>query len=169
MIGELPSPRPENDPRTTTTVSHPHGTRPVSVASAQEPPPLAQWPRYIAAAMRYKWLVVGATLLATAAGVGASFLLAPEYVARATVWISISAHPAPRDQGPIWSGQLPISTGWTDLLRTNVVLEEVVRARQLYLTPKEPADSDLFSGFRAAVNTHHQNELQEQQIIYLPA
>src|SRR5436190_201508 len=150
MIGELPSPRPENDPRTTTTVIHPHGTRPVSIASAQEPPPLAQWPRYIAAAMRYKWLVVGATLLATAAGVGASFLLAPEYVARATVWISISAHPAPRDQGPIWSGQLPISTGWTDLLRTNVVLEEVVRARQLYLTPKEPADSDLFSGFRAA-------------------
>jgi len=150
MIGELPSPRPENDPRTTTTVIQPHGTRPVSIASAQEPPPLAQWPRYIAAAMRYKWLVVGATLLATAAGVGASFLLAPEYVARATVWISISAHPAPRDQGPIWSGELPISTGWTDLLRTNVVLEEVVRARQLYLTPKEPADSDLFSGFRAA-------------------
>ena len=77
MIGELPSPRPENDPRTTTTVTQPHGTRPVSIASAQEPPPLAQWPRYIAAAMRYKWLVVGATLLATAAGVGASFLLAP--------------------------------------------------------------------------------------------
>src|SRR5437899_2303769 len=150
MIGELPSPRPENDPRTTTTVIQPHGTRPVSIASAQEPPPLAQWPRYVSAALRYKWLVVGATLVATAAGVGASFLLAPEYVARATVWISISAHPAPRDQGPIWSGQLPISTGWTDLLRTNVVLEEVVRARQLYLTPKEPADSDLFSGFRAA-------------------
>jgi uncharacterized protein involved in exopolysaccharide biosynthesis len=85
MIGELPSPRPENDPRTTTTAIQPHGTRPSSIAAAQEPPPHAEWHRYIAAALRYKWLVLGATLVATAAGVGASFLLAPEYVARATV------------------------------------------------------------------------------------
>src|SRR5213080_4844069 len=67
-------------------------------------------------------------------------------VGRATVWIQVPARPT-RDEGPIWSGQLPISSGWTDLLHTNVVLEEVVRQQRLYVAPQEPRDSDALAGF----------------------
>src|SRR2546422_8219129 len=60
------------------------------------------------------------------------YALPPNYAARATVWIQVPAHQV-RDEGPIWSGQLPISSGWIDLIRTNIVLEEVARRERLYL------------------------------------
>src|SRR5207244_1522425 len=52
-----------------------------------------------------------------------------------------------RDEGPIWSGQLPISSGWIDLLQSYAVLDDVVRELQLYVTPVEPRDSDALRGF----------------------
>src|SRR6266699_530251 len=46
-----------------------------------------------------------------------------------------------RDEGPIWSSQLPISAGWIDLIRTNIVLEDVARRERLYLSTvvRDPA------------------------------
>ncbi|HXL33781.1 MAG TPA: GNVR domain-containing protein [Gemmatimonadales bacterium] len=128
---------------------------PEFVAHHRPPPPppdlepLAEWRRYLIAARRYGWLVSGVTLLGTAAGVGVSLLLSPTYVARATVWIQVpSGHGRDvRDRGPIWQGQLPISSGWMDLLQTNVVLEDVVRQQRLYVTPREPGDSDALATF----------------------
>src|SRR5437879_13310540 len=38
-------------------------------------------------------------------------------ISRATVWVQVPLRPA-RDEGPIWSGQLPISSGWMDLLQS---------------------------------------------------
>src|SRR6266513_528055 len=70
----------------------------------------------------------------------------PSYVARATVWVQVPLRPA-RDEGPIWSGQLPISSGWMDLLQSYAVLDDVVRGLQLYVTPVEPRDSDVLRGF----------------------
>src|SRR6266480_1621214 len=114
-----------------------------------DPEPLAEWRRYLLAARRYRWLVLGVTLLGTAAGVGLSLLLPPTYVARATVWIQVPSGRVRdvRDRGPIWQGQLPISSGWTDLLQTNVVLEDVVRRHRLYLTPRQPGDTDALLTF----------------------
>src|SRR6266581_8347830 len=109
-------------------------------------PPAAEWQRYLAAALRFKWVVLGVTLASTALGVLGALLVKPTYVARATVWVQVPIRPA-RDEGPIWSGQLPISSGWTDLLQTNVVLEDVVRQQRLYITPKEPRDADALTGF----------------------
>src|SRR2546430_9168282 len=78
-------------------------------------PPAAEWQRYLAAALRFKWVVLGVTLACTALGVLGALLVKPSYVARATVWVQVPLRPA-RDEGPIWSGQLPISSGWIDLL-----------------------------------------------------
>src|SRR5205814_2011900 len=101
------------------------------------------------AARRYRWLVFGVTLLGTAAGIGLSLLLPPTYLARATVWVQVPSGHArdARDRGPIWQGQLPISSGWMDLLQTNVVLEDVVRRHRLYLTPRQPGDTDALATF----------------------
>ncbi len=90
--------------------------------------------RYLRSVRRHKWLVLSLTSFATAAGVELSmYALPPNYAARATVWIQVPARQA-RDEGPIWSGQLPISSGWIDLIRTNIVLEDVARRERLYLT-----------------------------------
>ena len=119
---------------------------PPAAGAPQDGDVLADLRRYLSAVWRYKWAVTGITVLGTAAGVAGKLLLPPNYVARATVWIQVPARPT-RDEGPIWSGQLPISSGWTDLLHTNVVLEEVVRQQRLYVAPQEPRDSDALAGF----------------------
>src|SRR5437773_1974205 len=119
---------------------------PPAAGAPQDGDVLADLRRYLSAVWRYKWAVTGITVLGTAAGVAGKMLLPPNYVARATVWIQVPARPT-RDEGPIWSGQLPISSGWTDLLHTNVVLEEVVRQQRLYVAPQEPRDSDALAGF----------------------
>jgi capsular exopolysaccharide synthesis family protein len=109
---------------------------------------LGEWGRYLRSVRRHKWLVLGVTLLGTAAGVALSvFVLQPSYVARATVWIQVPPARLGREPGPMWSGQLPISSGWVDLLRTNVVLEDVVRRQRLYLAPKVRGDSDALATF----------------------
>src|SRR5439155_1593656 len=66
-----------------------------------------------------------------------------------TVWIQVPSARARdiRDRGPIWQGQLPITSGWMDLLQTNVVLEDVVRRHRLYLTPRQPGDTDALATF----------------------
>src|SRR5438046_3078184 len=95
---------------------------------------LGEAQRYLRSVRRHKWLVLSLTLFATAAGVELSmYALPPNYAARATVWIQVPARQA-RDEGPIWSGHLPISSGWIDLIRTNIVLEDVARRERSYLT-----------------------------------
>lgn len=122
--------------------------RAVARSAPTEPDQPDEWRRYLRAVRRHKWLVLGVTLLGTAGGVALAILaLQPSYVARATVWIQVPSARSGRDPGPIWSGQLPISSGWTDLLRTNIVLEEVVRRRRLYLAPKQQGDSDVLATF----------------------
>src|SRR5260370_3784022 len=71
--------------------------------------------------------------------------LKPVYQAQATIWIQSSDQDHDRghgDQGPIQSAQLlGTSGGWLDLIRSHVVLNDVVRQARLYLAPKSPADS----------------------------
>jgi len=120
----------------------------VGRAAAGESDWLDEIGRYLRAVRRHKWLVLGTTLLCAGAGIVlARVKLQPTFIARASVWIQVpSAHVA-REPGPIWSGQLPISSGWEELVRTNIVLEDVVRRRRLYLDYKNAADSDLFATF----------------------
>ena len=126
------------------------GSRAAVARSAPAEPDLAgEWGRYLRAVRRHKWLVLGVTLLGALGGVALAVLvMQPTYAARATVWVQVPAARYGREPGPIWSGQLPISSGWAELLRTNIVLEDVVRRQRLYLAPRQPDDSDLFATFR---------------------
>src|SRR4029077_10000852 len=113
-----------------------------------QPDWLGEWGRYLRSVRRHKWLVLGLTLAGTLAGLALSvFMLHPTYVARATVWIQVPTARLGRDPGPFWQGQLPISSGWLDLLRTNIVREDEGRTERLYLEPKVPGDSDVLATF----------------------
>jgi len=105
------------------------------------------WRRIVASVLRFKWLVLGVVVAGTVAGWGLSkFLFKPQYDARATVWVDVvqpGSHPTGGFNDP---SQLPISTGWTDLLTSDVVMDWVVKEHRLYLDWETPADSVLFSG-----------------------
>lgn len=104
--------------------------------------------RYVAAVLRYRWLVLILTILGAGGGIGLSRILHPKYQAQATIWIQESGRPDPgqANQGPIQPDQLLQSAGWMDLLRSYVVLDEVVRRMRLYVTPQRPADSTYVAG-----------------------
>src|SRR5437667_10358748 len=95
-------------------------------------PPAAEWQRYLAAALRFKWVVLGVTLACTALGVLGALLVKPSYVARATGWEQVPLGPA-RDEGPIWSGQLPISSGWIDLWHSYAAVADDVGGAAAYV------------------------------------
>ena len=111
------------------------------------PLPEIDWRRGVAACRRYKWLVLGGTVLGTAAGFGVTRLLHPQYVAQTTLWVDVpDLHE--RDQGPFESGQLVGPSGWVDLVQSHVVLDAVVDELRLYLTPGAAADSTVLASFR---------------------
>jgi succinoglycan biosynthesis transport protein ExoP len=124
-----------------------HGARLLPAERPHDANPFATWRRPLLAVRRYKWLVVGVTLVGSAAGVVLARFVHPSYHARATVWIQVPPRPI-RTDGPMWQGQLPISSGWMDLLRTNVVLEDVARSERLYVSPKVADDWDALATFR---------------------
>src|SRR5690242_4045996 len=109
-----------------------------------EPEAVPGWWRYWAAVRRFKWLVLGTTAGATLLGVVGGLRVRPTYAAQATIWVQVPNRPA-RNEGPIWQGQLPISSGWMDLLQSYAVLDDVVRAQRLYLHPKLRGDSDVLA------------------------
>jgi capsular exopolysaccharide synthesis family protein len=123
------------------------GTRLLPMERPEDANPFATWRRPLLAVRRYKWLVLAITLVGSAAGVAVGRMLQPSYHARATVWIQVPPRPV-RTDGPMWQGQLPISSGWMDLLRTNVVLEDVARSERLYVSPKVADDWDALATFR---------------------
>ncbi|PYO44768.1 MAG: hypothetical protein DMD33_01830, partial [Gemmatimonadetes bacterium] len=96
-------------------------TVPTVAGPFEDPNPPPDWWRYVAAIRRFKWLVLGVTVGATALGVVGTMFLRPTYAAQATLWIQVPAR-QPREAGPIWQAQLPISTGWMDLLQSYAVL-----------------------------------------------
>src|SRR2546423_6222601 len=116
----------------------------LALAESSEPehPHQAEWLRYLAAVRRFGWLVLAVTLAATGLGVGAAMLLPPSYVTQAIVWIRVPNKEL-RNEGPIWQGQLPISSGWIELLQSYAVLDYAVRSRRLYLHAAVPGDSDV--------------------------
>ena len=122
-------------------------TAPTVAGPFEDPNPPPDWWRYVAAIRRFKWLVLGVTVGATALGVVGTMFLRPTYAAQATLWIQVPAR-QPREAGPIWQAQLPISTGWMDLLQSYAVLDDVVRGQRLYLHAKVPGDSDILATLR---------------------
>ena len=103
--------------------------------------------RYIATAVRYKWMLLALSAAGLAVGVGASRFALPEFRAQATLWIEQGPQRGARDRGPIRQEELLQSSAWVDLLRSFVVLDEVVRQMRLYLEPGSPADVAALAPF----------------------
>src|SRR5712691_2503984 len=108
------------------------------------------WRRIASALWRFKWVVI----LMVAAGIGAALaatrVLRPAYVAQANVWIDVpnrSNGDRGADRGPIRPGALLDADSWVELLRSYVVLDQVVRDLRLYLEVKSPGDRPGFAGF----------------------
>ena len=155
----MPSDSSANTPPSQSTAPHngSNGARPLdthtavgiprfgSVATLPPPQPPGDWTRVWNAAVRYKLLVAGITVGGTLVGLLATRFLPPVYSARATMWIQVAEPAGERAGGeaaPIQSPQLLGSaSAWLDLVRSNVVLDDVVRRLRLYLKPKSSADT----------------------------
>ncbi|HEY3279113.1 MAG TPA: polysaccharide biosynthesis tyrosine autokinase [Gemmatimonadales bacterium] len=109
------------------------------------------WRRIASALWQFKWVVLLATVLGIGAGVAATRVLRPIFVAQATVWIDVPSRRDDTDRraGPIRSGSLLDSDAWIDLLKSYVVLDHVVRELRLYIELHTSEDTARFAGFGA--------------------
>jgi succinoglycan biosynthesis transport protein ExoP len=108
------------------------------------------WRRIASALLRFKWVV----LLMVALGLGAAFaatrVLRPIYRAQANVWVDVPDRRGTSGsdaRGPIREGALLDADAWVELLRSYIVLDQVVRDMHLYLGVKRPSDRPSFDGF----------------------
>ncbi len=107
-----------------------------------EPEGGIDWRQVLGAVVRVKGLILAVTLLGGALGVAATRVVKPVYLAQATIWIDeADRRGAGADRGPIRSGQLLDPEAWVDLLRSYVVLDQVVRDQRLYLQVRRPTDA----------------------------
>ncbi len=153
--GETVAPMPDHLPQPVAPLAGPappfrRGGLPTTLSYELSEPGL-DWRRYWSALVRYRWGILLLTAVGLGGGVAASRLQKPEYVAQATIWIEAGNERRGRvDQGPIRSSELLDAGAWVDLLKSYVVLDEVVRERQLYLRPAARADSTAFASFSLA-------------------
>ena len=96
--------------------------------------------RYFAAIKRYSWLLALWTLFGVGAGFGVTRIIRPKYQAKGTIWIQ-SQEPAGQRSGPIQAGDLLQSQGFVNLLRSFIVLDDVVKRARLYIVPGPGTDS----------------------------
>jgi polysaccharide biosynthesis transport protein len=101
--------------------------------------------RYLAAVRRHKWVIIVVSLLGAGLGYGASHFVKPTYEAQTILWVEVSRGGSER-QGPLRTGELLQSSAWIDLLKSFVVLDHVVRERQLYVETAA-ANRPAFSTF----------------------
>ena len=106
------------------------------------------WNRVLSAVLRFKWLIVAVTVVGTAAGVAATRFLSAAYVAQATIWIDQPDQRNGPDRGPIRPGQLLQPEAWVDLLKSYVVLDQVVRDQRMFVAAKSPADGAVLERLR---------------------
>ncbi len=89
-------------------------------------------------------------LLGLGGAVAATRLLRPIYRAQANVWVDVPdrrGDPHADTRGPIRQGALLDADAWVELLRSYVVMDQVVRDLRLYLDVKRLGDRPSFAGF----------------------
>src|SRR2546428_13420234 len=108
------------------------------------------WRRIASALSRFKWVVMLMVVLGLEAAFGATGARAPGFRGTATVWVAAPNRrgDAGTDaRGPIRQGALLDADAWVELLRSYVVLDQVVRDLRLYVEVKRPSDRPTFLDF----------------------
>jgi succinoglycan biosynthesis transport protein ExoP len=108
-------------------------------------PATNQISRTISALRRFKWGIVGLTILGLAGGIAASRFIRPNYEVTARIWIETPSQN--RVGTPIQGEELLDSQAWVELLATFKVLDPVVEARKLYLGYDGSEYAPLFANF----------------------
>src|SRR5437867_13172960 len=109
------------------------------------------WRRILSALLRFKWLIAGFTLVGTVAGVGATRFLKPEYAAQAKIWIDVEGRRGPeRGPAPIRPRPLRDAESGVGLLKSYVVLVQVVRDQRRFVDPSSAADAQALGWLRGA-------------------
>ncbi len=98
--------------------------------------------RIVAAIRRYKWLVVGFSVIGTGGSVVATRFIEPEYVTSASIYIQTGQG----SRGPIRAEDLMGANSWISLLRSFAVVDPVVTQAKLFIE-SEKADSLVFADF----------------------
>ena len=109
------------------------------------------WRRVTSALLRFKWVVALMVTLGLAAAVAATRVLRPIYRAQANVWVDVSdrrGEGASDARGPIRQSALLDADAWVELLRSYVVLDQVVKDLGLYVDVKPPSDRASLDGFQ---------------------
>jgi polysaccharide biosynthesis transport protein len=100
--------------------------------------------RYIAALLRFKWIILVLSFAGAAGGIHFARALPDQYMAQATVWVETPPRQGNAAAQPIRSPELLDSFAWVELLESFAVLDPVVREQRLYLsTQSEGADDAL--------------------------
>jgi capsular exopolysaccharide synthesis family protein len=108
------------------------------------------WKRIGNALLRFKWVVLLMVVLGLGLGFAATRMLRPIYRAQANVWVDVPdrrGDAAADARGPIQQRALLDADAWVELLKSYVVLDQVVRDLRLYLEVKRPSDRPNFVGF----------------------
>src|SRR4026209_2614391 len=110
----------------------------------QPPGAAPDFARVISSLRRFRWTILGLTLLGLGGGIAGTRVIKPNYSVQATIWIET---PNKGKSGPIQGEELLESKAWVELLTTFKVLDPVVQRRKLYLDYAEKSDSTLFRAF----------------------
>src|SRR5688572_25771768 len=128
----------------------------ITAPSAQSSPNQEHGPDYrriLSALLRFTWLILLLAVLGAGAGFGAARMIQPVYKARVNVWVDVpDRYGGDRTDrsGPIRPGAMLEADDWVELVRSYIVLDQVVRDLRLYLGVKRPADRASFASFSAA-------------------
>jgi len=101
------------------------------------------WRRYVAALLRYKWVIAVALALGVVGAAGVFRAVDPEYTARGSLWIQSDDTNLTRG-GPIAPGGLLESYAWLDLLRSGQVLDSVAYQYRLFVIPGRDVPRSAF-------------------------
>jgi succinoglycan biosynthesis transport protein ExoP len=106
------------------------------------------WHRYLAALVRFKWLIAGCFIAGALGGFVATRMLSPQYEAHATILL-VDSHGGNGGNGPIATGQFLETAAWVDLFKAYRVVQPVVVKLGLYIHHLDK-DGDLFQQFALA-------------------
>ena len=117
------------------------------------PPPAQKTPqlqRILAVLGRFKWLILGLTVLGIVGGVVATRFVDPQYQATSRLLIRSESPLSSSRGGPSQPAELLNSSAWVGLFQSGAVSDEVVRQLGLFVDWETPADSLLFRDFQLA-------------------